>query len=121
MKGKRSTEEQIVAILKEAAAGGAPTYLCRRHGVAESTLDRWKAKYGDIEVSEVRRLKTLEDGNVRLKRLVANQPLDIQALRVAVSKEGSLPESVRVTGVPHSSGRCSRYTSTSSGSRTPDD
>ena len=62
MKGKRFTEEKIVAILKEANAGTPTKDLCRRHGICEGTFYRWKAKYADMEISDVRRLKTLEDG-----------------------------------------------------------
>jgi putative transposase len=69
----------------------APTDLCRPHGVADSTLYRWKAKYGDLEGSEVRRLKTLEDENTLLKPLVADPALDIQALKVVLSKKVLTP------------------------------
>jgi putative transposase len=87
MKGKKFTEEQIVAILKESSAGTATKDLCRRHGISEGTFYRWKAKYADMEISEVRRLKDLESENSRLKRIVANQALDIDALRHALSKK----------------------------------
>ena len=87
MKGRRFTEGQIVAILKESAAGAATKDLCRRHGICEGTFYRWKAKYGDMEISDVRRLKDLEAENNRLKKIVAEQALDIQALKVALSKK----------------------------------
>lgn len=87
MKGKRFTEGQIVAILKESAAGAATKDLCRRHGISEGSFYRWKAKYGDMEISDVRRLKDLEAENNRLKKIVAEQVLDIQALKVALSKK----------------------------------
>jgi putative transposase len=87
MKGKRVTEGQIVAILKESAAGAATKDLCRRHGICEGTFYRWKAKYSDMELSDVRRLKDLEAENNRLKKIVAEQALDIQALKVALSKK----------------------------------
>ena len=87
MKGKRFTEEQIVGILKESNAGTLAKDLCRRHGISEGTFYRWKAKYADMEISEVRRLKDLEAENSRLKRIVANQALDIDALRHALSKK----------------------------------
>ena len=87
MKGKKFTEEQIVAILKESNAGASTKDLCRRHGISEGTFYRWKAKYADMEISEVRRLKDLEAENSRLKRIVANQVLDIDALRHALSKK----------------------------------
>jgi len=67
--------------LKEAEAGLAVAELLRKHGIAQGTLYRWKAKYGGMEVSDARRLKGLEDENRRLKRLVADQALDIQILK----------------------------------------
>lgn len=87
MRRKRFTEEQIVSILKESATGAKTDDLVRRHGICHNTFYRWKAKYGDMEVSDVRRLKGLEDENNRLKRIVADQVLDIQALKVALSKK----------------------------------
>ena len=87
MKGKKFTEEQIVAILKEANAGTPTKDLCRRQGISEGTFYRWKAKYADMEISEIRRLKALEAENSRLKRIVADQALDIDALRHALSKK----------------------------------
>lgn len=61
--------------------------LCRRHGICQNTYYRWKAKYADMEVSDVRRLKDLETENGKLKRIVAEQMLDIQALKVALGKK----------------------------------
>ena len=87
MKVKRFAEEKIVAILKEANAGTPTKDLCRRHGICEGTFYRWKAKYADMEISDVRRLKTLEAENTRLKRIVADQALDIDGLRHALSKK----------------------------------
>ena len=81
MRGKRFTEEQIIGILKEAEGGLGLPDLLRKYGVAQGTFYRWKAKYGGLEVNEARRLKGLEDENRRLKRLVADQALDIQILK----------------------------------------
>jgi putative transposase len=78
---KRFTEEQIVAVLNEHEAGGTIRELCRRHGVTETTFHRWRAKYGGLQVSDARRLKALEDENRRLKKLVADQALDIAMLK----------------------------------------
>ena len=87
-RGKRYTEEQIIAILKEAAGGSAKVgEVLRRHGVAPKTYYRWKSKYAGLEVSEARRLKQLEEENRRLKRVVAQQALDNQILRDLLGKE----------------------------------
>jgi putative transposase len=74
-------------ILKENEAGGALGELARRHGISEGTIYRWKAKYGGMEVSEAQRLRSLEEENRRLKRLVADQALDIQMLKDVNSKK----------------------------------
>ena len=87
MKGKRFTEEQIIGVLKEAEAGLPQTDLLRKHGISQGTFYRWKAKYVGLDVSEARRLKSLEDENRRLKRLVADQALDIQILKDINSKK----------------------------------
>ena len=81
MARRRHTEEQIVRILKEHEAGGKAPDLCRRHGVSTQTFYRWKSKYGGLELSEAKRLKQLEEENRRLKRIVADQVLDIQMLK----------------------------------------
>lgn len=87
MRKKRFSEEQIVSILKESAAGMKTDELCRRYGICTNTFYRWKAKYADMEVSDVRRLKDLEAENGKLKRIVAEQMLDIQALKVALGRK----------------------------------
>jgi putative transposase len=87
MRGQRFSEEQIIGVLKEAEAGMAVADLTRKHGIAEGTFYRWKAKYGGMEVSDAKRLKALEEENRRLKRLVADQALDIQLLKDVASKK----------------------------------
>ena len=87
MKKSRFTEEQIIAALKEHERGGAATEICRRLGVSSHTFYRWKAKYGGMEVSQARRLRELEDENRRLKHIVADQALDIRALKDVVNRK----------------------------------
>ena len=74
-------------MLKEGEAGVAVQEICRKHGICEQTYYRWKAKYGGLEVSEARRLRQLEDENRRLKQMVAEQALDIQALKGVLAKK----------------------------------
>ena len=81
MKGKRFREEQIIAILKETEAGLAVAELTRKYAISEQSYYRWKSEYGGMELSDAKRLKQLEDENRRLKRLVAEQALDIQILK----------------------------------------
>jgi putative transposase len=85
VKKSRFTETQIVAILKEHEAGVATKDLCRRHGVSPATFYSWKSKFGGMEVSDVAKMKALEDENRRLKRIVADQALNIDVLKMANS------------------------------------
>lgn len=87
MKAKRFTEEQIIKLLKENEGGIKVADLCRQHGICEQTFYRWKNKYGGMTVSEAKRLKALESENCQLKRVVAEQTLDIRALKAALSKK----------------------------------
>ena len=83
---KRYTEEQIIGILKEAEAGATVADLCRRHGISNASYYNWKAKYSGLTVSELKRLKALEDENRRLKQIVADQALDNRVLKELLSK-----------------------------------
>jgi len=86
MKGSRFSEEQIIGILREQEAGAKTQDVYRRHGISDATFYKWKARYGGLEVSEARRLKSLEDENRRLKKLLAEAMLDNAALEDLLGK-----------------------------------
>jgi putative transposase len=85
MKRKQYREEKIISILKEHEAGASVPDLSRRHGVAENTIYRWKAKFGGMEVSDAKKLRALEQENQKLKRLLAEAELDKAALKELVA------------------------------------
>lgn len=85
MKRSRFSDEQIIGILKEHEAGVAD--LCQKHGVSDARIYKWKARFGGLEVSEAKRLRTLEDENTRLKRLLADAMLDNAALKDLLGKK----------------------------------
>ena len=87
MKRLRFSEEQIIGVVKDAEAGAKTGELARRHGVSEATIYNWKAKYGGLEVSEAKRLRSLEDENAKLKRLLADSMLDNAALKDLLTKK----------------------------------
>lgn len=87
MKRSRFTDEQIIGILKEREAGVPVSELCRKHGVSDASIYKWKAKFGGMEVSEAKRLKTLEDENTKLKRVLADAMLDNAALKDLLGKK----------------------------------
>jgi len=83
---KRYTEEQIIAVLKEADSGLKTGEICRKHGISDATYYKWKAKYSGLEVSDLRKMKALEEENSKLKRIVADLSLDNRALKDVLSK-----------------------------------
>jgi putative transposase len=87
MKGKRFTEEQIIRILQEAETGLAVADVCRKHNCSEQSFYRWKAKFGGMDVSEAKRLRELERENTELKKIVADQTLDIRMLKDVNSRK----------------------------------
>ena len=86
MRRSSFSEEAIIGILKEHAAGLSAPELCRKHGISDATFYKWRSKYGGMEVSEAKRLKQLEDENARLKKLLAESMMDVSTLREMLGK-----------------------------------
>lgn len=86
MKRSRFSEEQIIGILKEQEAGAKTADVCRKHGISDATFYTWRKKYGGMEVSDAKRLKALEEENAKLKKLLAEQMMDVATLREMLGK-----------------------------------
>jgi putative transposase len=86
MKHKRISDEKIIGVLKEQEAGAKVDEICRRHGISSATFYTWRKKYGGTEASDARRLKALEAENAKLKRIVAEQMLDMSAMKELLQK-----------------------------------
>lgn len=87
MRRSRFSEEQIIGVPREQEAGTPTAEVCRKHGISTATFYNWKAKFGGMDVSEARRLRTLEDENTRLKRMLADAMLDNAALKELLGKK----------------------------------
>jgi putative transposase len=85
--GKRYSEEQILGILREVETGTSVLEVCRKYGVSENTVYRWKSKFGDMNAEQLRQLRQLESENARLKKIVAQQALDNEALKELLAKK----------------------------------
>ena len=86
MRKSRFTEERIIAVLSEQERGLSTAEVCRQHGISQTTFYKWKAKFGGLDVSEARRMKTLEAENARLKKLLADTMLDNAVLKDLLGK-----------------------------------
>ena len=106
MRSKRFTEEQIIGILKQVQSGMKIVDLCRLHGISDATFYSWRTKYGGLEVSEAKRLKTLEAENRKLKQMLAETMLENQAIKAFFQKSGNACRSSHRGGIPEGTSPC---------------
>src|SRR3982750_22491 len=86
MRKRRFTEEQIIKVLKEHAAGLSAADVCRKHGISDATFYKWRSRFGGMEISDARKLKALEEENRKLKKLLAETMLDASTLKEMLAK-----------------------------------
>ena len=98
MRRGRFTEDQIIGVLREHEAGVKTAELCRKHGISDATFYNWKSRFGGMTVSEAARLRTLEDENRRLKKLLAESMLDVSALKDLLGKTNPVCSALRCGG-----------------------
>ena len=101
MKRSRFSEEQIIGILKEHQAGATAADLCRKHGVSDATFYKWRSKYGGMEVSDAKKLKALEAENAKLKKLLAEQMMDVSTLKEMLGKNFEAWIATQCCGLGH--------------------
>lgn len=87
MRKTRFTEEQMAAILREQDAGATVEEICRKHNISNQTFYHWRKKFGGMDATDVRKMRELEDENARLKRIVANQAIEIEAVKEVLKKK----------------------------------
>ena len=121
MKRSRFTQERIIGVLKERAAGAKVAELCRSHGMSDATFDAWKSKYGGMDVSEAKRLRGLAEENAKLKRLLAEAMLDNSALKDLLGEDGDARCEARGCRASSSDVRGERAAGVHGGRREPDD
>ena len=100
MRKSRFTETQIIGMIKEQEAGIPTAEVCRKHGLSQGTFYKYKSKYGGMEVSDVAKMRSLEDENAKLKRLLADTMLDNVVLKDLLGMEATSPPLVRGQGRP---------------------